>query len=127
MVVKKHLPDGEQGGEKYWPPNLPKVERLSDKKILSALFKNNLQARSSSGPIMITIVPNNKWEIAILIRKSMGTAVRRNHVKRKIREAFRWAKHQTVNPFSVIFSVHTNPENADLNNLSAVLLSTLNK
>ena len=127
MVVKKSLPGGEHGVERYWPLNLPKVERLSDKKIIAALFNNNLRARSSSGPIMITTVPNNKWAMAIIIRKSVGTAVRRNSVKRRIREAYRKAKPQIFNPFSVIFSVHTNPENADLNNLSAVLLSTLNK
>ena len=127
MVVKKSLPGGVQGVEGCWPPNLPKAERLSDKKIISALFKNNLLARSSSGPIMITMVQNNKWALAIIVRKSVGTAVRRNSIKRRIRVAYRLAKPRVVNPFSIIFSIHTNPENEDLNNLSSVLLSTPNK
>jgi len=104
MVVKKRLPVGEHGAERYYPPNLHKKERLSGKKTLSVLFNKNLRFKAKSGSITITFIPNKEWKVAILIKKRVGSAVRRNFIKRKIRE---------------------NPKNSDLNNLSNTLLSTL--
>jgi len=124
MVAGKHSSAVGQRAEKLCPPNLQKSERIADKKILSALFKNNRQVRTYCGSVAITIIWSKNWKIAILIKKGVGTAVRRNRIKRKIREAYRNTKPYTLTPFSIIFSVLTNPQDSDLNNLPNILLST---
>jgi ribonuclease P protein component len=127
MVEKKHLPAGVQKAGRYYPPNLPKRERLSDNKTLSVLFNNNLRFRANSGPITMTIIPSKEWKMAVLIKKRIGSAVRRNFIKRKIREAFRNIKPRTKTPYAIIFSVKSDPKDPYLNNLFNLLLSTLSQ
>ncbi|MBU0712559.1 ribonuclease P protein component [bacterium] len=127
MVAEKHSPADERRAERHWPPNLEKNERISDKKTLSALLKSNSQVRTHSGSVIITIVPGQNWEMAILIKKCAGTAVRRNRIKRKIREAYRRTKPLVTTPFSIIFSVYSYPNSSDLNNLPNILFSTMKK
>lgn len=127
MGAEKHSPEEERRAGKHWPPDLQKSERISDKKTLSALFNNSLRVRTSSGSVIITIIPSQKWEMAVLVKKSVGNAVRRNQIKRKIREAYRQAKPLIITPFSIIFSIYTDPKKSDLNNVAGVLLLTLLK
>jgi len=127
MVAEKHLLADERRAERYCPPNLGKNERISDKKTLSALFQNNSLKRARSGSIIISMIPGNNWEMAILIKKCSGIAVRRNRIKRKIREAYRKTKPYISTPFSIIFSVFTDPKDSDLENLTGILFKIMKK
>lgn len=127
MVAEKYLLADEQRAERYCPPDLGKNERISDKKSLSAIFQNSSLKRARSGAIIISIIPGDNWKMAILIKKCVGMAVRRNRIKRKIREAYRKTKPYISTPFLIIFSVFTTPKESDLENLPEILYKIMAK
>ena len=121
MAVKKHSRAGGPAAARSFPPDLPKAERISDTKKISALFKNDTRQKSNCGPISITIVPGNNWEVAILVRKRVGSAVKRNYIKRKLRDIYRNWKPLCSRPYSVIFSVSAAPTENNIEEIPTIL------
>jgi ribonuclease P protein component len=67
----------------------PRSRRLSGKLSFAATFNANV--RESRGPLTVFAKPNNlpHPRLGLSVSRSVGTAVRRNCIKRRLREAFR--------------------------------------
>lgn len=78
---------------------LIKAERIHSKKIIDAMFAGGSKSFSIF-PIRVVympVEPNEKCAVSILIsvpKKKNKRAVKRNRIKRQIREAYRKNKHQ---------------------------------
>ena len=80
---------------------LHKVERLDKKKIIEKMFAGGSRSFSVF-PLRVVYLPVEELEAdaSILIsvsKRRFKRAVKRNHVKRQIREAYRVNKHELLN------------------------------
>ena len=88
------------------PPPLPasgstkslrflKSHRLSGKKLIDTVYKTGQRRRNK--PLMACIVrrgDSGSARVAISIAKKCGSAVERNMIRRRVREAWRLAQHE---------------------------------
>jgi ribonuclease P protein component len=83
----------------------PKSHRLGGRNTFKSIKERGL--RQSKGPLTGWIIPNdtNHLRLGISIGRHCGTAVRRNLVKRRIREAFRLIQHEFPGGFDLVLSV----------------------
>lgn len=67
----------------------PRSHRLSGEKQFAAVFGHRL--RKNAGPIAVCARPNGlpHHRLGLSVPRRVGTAVRRNRIKRLVREAFR--------------------------------------
>jgi len=77
---------------------LDKEERLAGRKLVETLFKGGGSRSMSYYPLRIVycLVPRSEAPVRILVsvpKRCFKRAVKRNHVKRQVREAFRLNKH----------------------------------
>src|SRR5260221_5803551 len=73
--------------------SFPKSHRLGGKREFSVVFE--AKTRESRGPLMVYARPNElgHGRLGISISRKVGIAVRRNRIKRLLREAFRLMQH----------------------------------
>jgi ribonuclease P protein component len=71
------------------PHAFPATRRLSGNLRFAAVF--DAKVKHSSGPLIAYSLPNdlNHWRLGLSVSRRIGTAVRRNRIKRMLREAFR--------------------------------------
>jgi ribonuclease P protein component len=74
----------QRAGNKF-----PKADRLGGRLVFAAVFDGKV--KQSQGPLSAYSLPNNLGHarLGISISRRVGTAVRRNRIKRLLREAFR--------------------------------------
>lgn len=75
------------------PYGLPPERRLRSQKAFAAVYANHL--RHNVGPLSICARANgqNLTRLGLSVAGRVGTAVRRNRIKRLLREAFRLSQH----------------------------------
>jgi len=69
---------------------LPEIERLKGKQVIKNIFRNG--RRSRSGNLVIIYLLSEKPQAGFVASKKIGGAVKRNRVKRLLREAYRMNK-----------------------------------
>ena len=83
----------------------PKTVRLSGSRQFRAVFKG--RARTAVGPLVIWGVPNGleHARLGLSVSRRVGIAVRRNTIKRRLREAFRLMQHDWPRGYDVLIVV----------------------
>ncbi|HOK39939.1 MAG TPA: ribonuclease P protein component [bacterium] len=108
-----------------------KYEHLKRQKDFEKVFRNG--SKKISDKFIIYYIKNNLpySRIGISIKRKIGKAVKRNRIRRLIREYFRLNKHRFIDRFDFLFVVR---ENFDLfnyvevsNELEILLNDLLNK
>ena len=81
---------------------LPRSRRLSGKLNFAAVF--DARVREARGPITVYARPNSlKYpRLGISISRRVGTAPRRNRIKRMLRETFRLMQHDFPRGYDVV-------------------------
>ncbi|MEG1564538.1 MAG: ribonuclease P protein component [Bacteroides sp.] len=82
--------------------NLHKVERLHSKTVIDQMFTGGISQSFSVFPLRVVYMPMLEQEASASIlvsvsKKRFKRAVKRNRVKRQIREAYRKNKHELLN------------------------------
>lgn len=87
------------------PYTFPKTMRLGGRGTFSAIFDRGV--KQSRGPLMAVVVPNDVGHprLGIGIPKRVGTAPKRNRIKRLIRESFRLIQHDFPRGYDVVIVV----------------------
>ncbi|MCD6440802.1 MAG: ribonuclease P protein component [Candidatus Marinimicrobia bacterium] len=125
MAEKKFSPVGAQKEERCFLPKLSKSEIILNKNTLLAILNHNQKIRSRYDTLSFTAIPQDKWEYAIRIRKRVGSACKRNRIKRIVREAYRNAKPIVGRPHAILFFVNSKPGQIEYNQLKALLIQKL--
>ena len=85
----------------------PRSHRLSGKNAFANVF--DAKMRESRGPLTVYAVPNDlpHPRLGISIGRRVGTAPRRNRIKRLLREAFRMHQHDLPAGYDLVITVRT--------------------
>jgi len=83
----------------------PKSHRLSGRLQFSAVF--DAKVRESRGPLTMYALPNDigHARLGISISRRVGTAPRRNRIKRLLRESFRLLQHDLPRGYDLVIVV----------------------
>jgi ribonuclease P protein component len=83
----------------------PKSHRLGGKYEFAAVF--DAKVRESRGPLTIYAKPNDLGHsrLGLSISRKVGTAVRRNRIKRLLRESFRLMQHDLPSGYDLVVVV----------------------
>lgn len=90
--------------------SFPKSHRLSGRKAFAAVFGHKL--RKNAGPLSIVARPNSlpHSRLGLSVGRRVGSAVRRNRVKRLLREAYRLTRHELPRGYDLVVVVHPHEE-----------------
>jgi ribonuclease P protein component len=82
----------------------------------------------SAGPLLVFVRPNDLGypRLGLAVARRVGTAVKRNRIKRLLREAFRHTQHDRRRGYDVVISVRPH-ESLNLNGYRAALAHALNE
>jgi ribonuclease P protein component len=83
----------------------PKTRRVRHRREFSAVFE--AKVRQSRGPLVAYAIPADRKtpRLGLSVPKHVGTAPRRNRIKRMLREAFRLMQHDFPRPYDLIVVV----------------------
>jgi ribonuclease P protein component len=83
----------------------PRRLRLVHQRQFQAVYA--ARQRHASGPLAFTAKPNDlpHCRLGLAVPRKVGTAVRRNRIKRLLREAFRLQQHDLPPGFDVVINV----------------------
>lgn len=83
----------------------PRSHRLGGKREFSAVFDE--RTRESAGPLTVYSRPNGlkHLRLGISISRRVGTAVKRNRIKRLLRESFRLSQHEWPGGYDLVVVV----------------------
>lgn len=83
----------------------PKTRRLRTREEFSAVY--DAKVRESRGPLMIYARPNGLGHprLGLSTSRKVGTAVRRNRIRRLLREAFRHLQHDLPAGYDLLIVV----------------------
>jgi ribonuclease P protein component len=95
------MPD-EQPPHRY---TFPRSHRLSGSPAFDRVF--DAQMRKNAGPLIVFTLPNGlpHSRLGLSVSRRVGTAVKRNRIKRYIREAFRLSQHDWPLGYDVVVVV----------------------
>jgi ribonuclease P protein component len=106
--------------------SLPRSHILRGRLLFAEIF--NTGKRQSRGPLLLIYLPNQltHHRIGIVTPKKIGPAVRRNRVRRQLREAFRLMQHDfsPYHDFLLIVRPHEPTTLTDYRRMLADLLLT---
>jgi ribonuclease P protein component len=90
------------GGKNF---TFPRTHRLRSKHDFAKVF--DAKVRESRGPLTIYAFPNelNHPRLGISIGRKVGTAPRRNRIKRLLRESFRLMQHDFPRGYDLVIAV----------------------
>ncbi|MDA8379058.1 MAG: ribonuclease P protein component [Planctomycetia bacterium] len=100
-----------------------KASRLSGKKLLDTVYKTGQRRRHK--PLMVCMWRREDpgpARVAISIAKKCGSAVERNTIRRRVREAWRLAQHEFPPGIDVLVVVYPHPRLAMLEYQKILLL-----
>jgi ribonuclease P protein component len=82
-----------------------KKQRVRRRLEFSAVFEGGL--RQSRGPLMAVAIPTGRStaRLGLSVPKRVGTAPRRNRIKRMLRESFRLMQHDFPRPYDLVIVV----------------------
>lgn len=81
--------DGPPGEDAAKPFGFPQASRLKMKREFDTVFQNGCKGVSRALVIYVLRNSSSRNRLGLVVGKKVGNAVRRNRVKRMIREAFR--------------------------------------
>jgi len=78
---------------------------MSGKLVFKAVYDANL--REARGPLLVFALPNELCHprLGLSVSRRVGTAPRRNAIKRRLREAFRFMQHDLPRGYDLIIVV----------------------
>jgi len=84
---------------------LRKIRRITGRRAFSAVFETNI--RRSCPPLILVARPNAlaNTRMGIAISRAVGIAVKRNAIKRRLREAFRQSRLQLPTGYDLVVIV----------------------
>ena len=84
----------------------PRSRRLSGREQFARVY--DAKVRDSRGPLVVYALPNEieHSRLGLSTSRKVGTAVRRNRVRRLLREAFRHLQHDLPAGYDLIVVVH---------------------
>jgi ribonuclease P protein component len=84
---------------------LPRRRRLLKPGQFEAVYAARLNRHV--GPLAVHVMPNEEdgWRIGLSVPRRVGTAVRRNRIKRRLREVFRLAQHDLPGSYDLVINV----------------------
>jgi ribonuclease P protein component len=87
------------------PHTYPKSHRLGGRLQFAAVF--DAKAKESRGPLTLYSLPNDLGHprLGISISRRVGSAVRRNRIKRLLREAFRLRRNELPRGYDLVIVV----------------------
>lgn len=82
-----------------------KKHRLSGAREFQRVFQGN--GRKNAGPIVVFGLPNNlnHMRLGLSVNRRIGNAVKRNRIKRLLREAFRLQRHDWPRGYDLVIVV----------------------
>jgi len=83
----------------------PRTRRLQHRLQFAAVY--DARVSESRGPLRIFAIPNDAGysRLGLSVGRAVGTAVRRNRIKRLIREAFRLMQHDVPRGYDLVVNV----------------------
>ncbi len=107
----------------------PKTHRIRSKSEFGAVFAGRV--RESRGPLTVYGLPNvlGHPRLGLSLSRKVGTAPRRNRIKRLLREAFRLSQHDFARGYDLVIVVrpHEPALLADYQKMLSHLLAKLHK
>ena len=93
----------EPGDERSFA--FPRTHRLRTRAQFSAVYDGRI--RESRGPMMVYALPNDlgHLRLGLSVSRKVGTAPRRNLIKRRLREAFRLMQHDLPRGYDFLIVV----------------------
>lgn len=87
------------------PYGFPRTHRLGGREAFRHVF--DLGVRASRGPLTLYVHPNDLLHarLGLTVGRRVGTAVRRNRIKRLLREAFRHLQHDLPAAYDAVVVV----------------------
>ena len=87
------------------PNAFPASRRLSGNLRFAAVF--DAKVKQSAGPLVAYSLPNamKHCRLGLSVSRRLGTAVRRNRIKRMVREAFRLHKSELLRGYDLVIVV----------------------
>lgn len=107
-MAEKSLQGGEPKGGKPSLLRIHKNEHLKDPK-KKTLIKSQKKVLNYNN-ISLSVLPQDMWEIAIILKKNVKNACERNRIKRIIREVYRNIKPLSSQQLAMVFTVRSNPK-----------------
>ena len=85
--------------------SFPKSHRLHGPEMFAAVY--DARVRESRGPLLVYALPNSlpHLRLGLSVSRKIGTAVRRNRIKRQLREAFRLMQHDLPRGYDLVIVV----------------------
>lgn len=106
---------------------LKRAHRLRGREVFDAAFKQG--TRRSRGPLVLHARPNELAysRLGLAVPRSVGTAARRNRIKRLLRESFRLLQHELPTGLDLVLLVrpHEPLKLADYQQLLREILAAL--
>ena len=107
----------------------PKTHRLHGPAAFAAVY--DARVREARGPLAVFALPNGlpHSRLGLSVSRKIGIAVRRNRIKRQLREAFRLMQHDLPRGYDLVLVVRPHPPLilADYQKLLSSLLLKLHR
>ena len=84
-------------------PDFPRKERLRRKKDFSVIFKRNRRVHGDNMSLLVGKSEQSGRRVAFIVSRKIGNSVKRNRVKRLLRESYRSHKHLLDDKIEIIF------------------------
>lgn len=83
----------------------PRSHRLSGQRAFAAVYSVGI--RKHAGPLVVYGRPNGRSfaRLGLSVSRKVGSAVKRNMIKRRLREAFRLAQHDLPDRYDLVIGV----------------------